>query len=404
MSLRPNTVIKITQVDNATFGKRNQSFTLDFCEFVEINKSWQNLTDTAKVRLPRNISVQDAQGTIYPFNKKDIYGTRTGGNASPLFMRGDIITISLGYYNDNMDGTETLEMPDAPQFEGYITKISNRNPIEIMCEDEMWKLKQIKAVNKIFKESDGYTVKKILQELLPSYTVTDGGADTFIGDFRTQNETVAQILERMRSEGNLYAYFRGKELRASSIVYYPQDLTTSAIFGFQENIVSDTLEYTRKEDLNIAVKAMANFITNGTGHNSDGTPKQKRKRIEVLVGKIDNAGQLGEISDEGKFQGDLITIHYSGVYTKEELIKRAKEYLPKFYYTGFRGAITTLAIPALTHGNVANIRDNIILERKGAYLIKQATYTSGLGGLFVKYLLHLRIDVGYTQQELNAGL
>jgi hypothetical protein len=371
---------------------------LDFVIDGDINTSWQNLTDTARIKIPRTIYVEDENGNLFDFTGKSIYGTT--GDEQPLFMRGDKISISLGYFYDDGNGGERLDMPSAPQFVGYITKIKNKIPIEIECEDEMWKLKQIKAPNKLFRGST-YTVKKMLTEILAGtgYTVNDGNTDVNIGDFRTQNETVAQVLERIRRDGSLYSYMRGKELRSAGIVYYPGELQVQEVFEFQENILNgDSLEYTRKDDINIAVKAYSQSIENTSAFNADGTHVTKRKRIEVLVGKD------GEITDEGKYQGDLITFPVIGAKTKADLLKRAKEYLPKFYYTGFRGTFTAFGQPTVTHGNCAIIRDRVIPERSGTYLIKQVSTSFGFGGIRQKIYLHLRIDTGYTQEQLNAGI
>ena len=87
-----------------------------------------------------------------------------------------------------------------------------------------------------------------------------------------------------------------------------------------------------------------------------------------------------------------------------DLIQRAKEYLPKFYYTGFRGSFTTFGLPVVTHGNAAILKSYKIPERNGTYLIKQVVTDFGLGGIRQKINIHLRIDKGFTQDQLNAGV
>lgn len=403
MSLRQNTLIEITQVPNDSFPDRTKRFILDFVNYGEINTSWQNLTDTAKLRFPRNVLVEDENGDLINWTDNAIYGDH--GNSSPLFMRGDEISISVGYFYDQFDDTEILEMTVTPQFTGYISNIKNRLPIELECEDNMWKLKQIAAPNKLYKASQ-YTVKKMIEEMLVGtpYTVTDGGFEVSIGDFRVQSETVAQVLERLKKDGGLTSYFRGNELRAATVAYDFNYMQTQEVFEFQENIISDSLEYTRKDDLNIAVRAYSQAMENATGKNHDGTQKRKRKRLEVLVGKIDKFGNLGEIVNNKTFHGDLITFPVIGATTKEQLIDRAKKHLPKFYYTGFRGSFDTFGQPTVTHGNAAIIRDNKIPERNGTYLIKQVTTKFGVQGFRQKIALHTRIDQGFTISDLNAGV
>lgn len=406
MSLRCNTLITITQQANpAVPGRTLNTYTLDFVNDGEITSSWQNLTDTAKLKIPRNIYIEDQNGNAYPL----LLGTSvyaSVGNSQPVLLRGDKISIAVGYWIDDMKGGEQLVMPTVPQFVGYITKIKNRAPIEIECEDEMWKLKKINTPNKLFKGSK-YTVKKMIEEMLAGrgYTVTDGGASVNVGDFRTQNETVAMVLERLRRTGGLYSYFRGTELRCSGIVYYPADIQTQEVFEFQENIISDTLEYTRKEDLSIAVKAIAQNIEDTGVVNDDLTPKYKKTRLEVTVG-LNDKGEIAELNSKDKFEGDLITfpVLSSTAITRADLLKRAKEYLPKFYYTGFRGSFVTFAFPFVRHGNSVILRNKVIPEMAGTYLIKQVQTRFGMQGHRQNIMLHIRIDQGYTQSQLNAGI
>jgi hypothetical protein len=406
MSLRINTLIEITQVPNDAFPDRKKSFTIDFVSSGIITAGWESLTDTAKLKFPRNIMVEDESGRLVNWTDKAIYGDYE--SQSPLFMRGDEISISIGYFYDNFDGTETSQMPIEPQFTGFISKIKNRLPIEIECEDNFWKLKQIPVANKLFKGSQ-YTVKSMIAEMLKDhpYTVIDGGFETSIGDFRTQNETVAQVLERLKNEGRIYSYFRGNVLRVGLIVYDPNTfLNNQEVFEFQENIISDSLEYTRKEDLNIAIKVSSHAFGKGSGTNADGTGKNKRKRLEVLVGKVTTAGKttFGEIANDKTYFGDVITMQLLlNAPSKEELIKRAKAILPKYYYTGFRGSFITFGQPTISHGWAAIIRDSKVKEREGTYLIKEVSTEFGMQGFRQKIQLHHRIDQGFTTSELNEG-
>src|ERR1035437_9876578 len=120
-------MITIEQQSNSAFPTRGdngvlQTFLMDFVNSGEIVNSWQNLTDTAKIKIPRNIYVNDESKNPLGFgslpNKKglNLYGL---DNPPPLFMRGDKIKIELGFWYDKMDGTETFEKNTV--FQGYIT-------------------------------------------------------------------------------------------------------------------------------------------------------------------------------------------------------------------------------------------------------------------------------------------
>src|ERR1035437_7688026 len=214
MALRPYTSIEIIQQKNDGYPARQlSSFTLDFVNQGEIVSSWANLSDTCKIVIPYNIQVFDEKGnivhfagkagtannTIAPFGK-NIYA----GNTSPLFLRNDIVKVTLGYYVSGWDldgtrmahGREILYTNAEPQFTGYISKIRNKMPITLECEDEMFTMKQITCKNTLYSAKK-YNAKTMLQQMLidaglsSDYIVTDGGINTNVGDFRVQNETIA---------------------------------------------------------------------------------------------------------------------------------------------------------------------------------------------------------------------
>ena len=95
---------------------RSDTFTFTAVNKVTVSRSFDKQTQTASVTLPRNVT----------YDKKNIY---EGANA--LMRRGDKIKIIAAYYPN-----ETVI------FTGYISKINNNVPIEILCEDEMFLLKQ----------------------------------------------------------------------------------------------------------------------------------------------------------------------------------------------------------------------------------------------------------------------
>ena len=124
----------------------------------------------------------------------------------------------------------------------------------------MWKLKQIKAPNKTYYEKD-WSVETMLQDMLKGSDIDFKVRDsitTKIGDFLSENETVAEVLARLRKDKHLNSYIRRienvdgsvkHELRCSGIVYYPEDQRDTEngaerlrewVFDFNKNI---NLEY-----------------------------------------------------------------------------------------------------------------------------------------------------------------
>lgn len=76
------------------------------CNSVRIESSWELLTDTATIVLPRNVR---------DFDKL---------NVKQVFKKGDPVQIYLGY-----DENLLLE------FEGFISEVSADIPIKIKCDD-----------------------------------------------------------------------------------------------------------------------------------------------------------------------------------------------------------------------------------------------------------------------------
>ena len=394
--LRLVSEITITQRTKFEGKARTKSISFNYVNEVEINSTWANLTDTAKVIFPKNLYYTDENGKKITWSDKNIIG----GSGEPLIMRGDKIDISLGYiYLDSNKG-ETKDFQK--EFSGFITKVNPRIPIEIECEDDMWLLKQIKAPNKTWLSSK-YDLEKMLTEMLKGseFTAVTGvkvrnSISTKIGNFITHNETVAQVLDRLRKSAYLNSYIRNKELRCSGIVYYPEDQRDvyqgkerirDFVFDFTKNIISDDLEYKRLDDINIQVKAISKLEIEAGSQNSAGRPKKSISQIEVLVPEI----VLGDCEKR--------TLHFYNL-TKEELTERAKQQLNRLYYEGFKGNFETFGIPSVRHGDRISLVDKKLIDRAGTYLCKGVVKTFGQNGYRQKIELDLRVDGADTSKGL----
>lgn len=381
--LNPVSKITISQVANKDFPTRAKVFTFDFVTEAEVNSTWQNLTDTARLVFPKNIYFKDETGEQYSWTGKNVV---EGNDEPPILLRGDEITIEWGYYY-NIDNNYNYKTESHIIFEGYISKIVNRIPVEIECEDNMYKLKQIACPSKLFRDSQ-YNVQSILKELLVNtpFSVNEI-ATTDVGDIRASGETVAQLVDRFQNNYRLESYFRGNDLRCSGIVYYPD--YKEKIFKFQENIISDQLEYRRLDDIQIGIKAYSVNETEIGG-------KKKKERLSVFV------TSSGITTEEG-FEGEKRTLYFWNVNNKEDLAKLAQTRLNRLHYEGFFGSFETFGFPFVQHGDHAIIQDNVLPERNGTYKIKGVTYMFGMGGYRQNIEVDIKVD-GFTQTELNQGL
>jgi hypothetical protein len=274
-------------------------------------------------------------------------------------------------------------------FKGYISAVSSKKPVVIDCEDNMWKLKQIIAPNKVFPASK-YKLEGILKELMADTPFTVNTlTDTSFGDFRTQNETICEVLARIRKDFHFESYFRGDELRCGALVYIEADAISDGkkVFRFQDNIVSDELEYKRKDDINLSAIAYSINKNELSTTTKKGKKKTKRERLEVLVSSRNGAfirtpRKPGTKADYApNTAGERRTLYFWNVSTLDELGDLAEKELTKYYYTGFKGKFTTFGIPYVRQGDNVDILDAVLPERNGRYKVKSVNYTGGTGGL-----------------------
>lgn len=399
--LKPVTHITITQKTDFTnsdsvITKRSKVFFFDFCNSFEINDGWENMTTGGKIVFPKNMDVIDTNTkTTFSFFGKN--KNIAGFNGVPLLMRGDKVKIEAFYiyWDDNLTEKQTEKRV---VFDGYITKINAKIPVEIEVEDSMFLLKQLPMTNGAY--GAGTSLETILTEALigTGLTVNQLTTTKLTWDnslLIVENVTVAQFLEKLRKDAFLHCYFRGAELRVGSIVYIESEAKTKT-FQFQENIISSDLTFVRKDDIVLSAVA-SNHIEELTGKTTkDGHAKTKNSRIEVLVW-FDRSGkfQSKEIKKGDKadanVDGERKTFHFLEAKTTDDLIKLAKDSLQKYYYTGFKGTFTTFGTPSVDFGDNAEIINNLLPEQNGTYKIKAVNITGGVSGFRQKIELDFKI-------------
>lgn len=381
----------ITQVPSEAFPGRDESYTFNFVNQCEINSTWANISDTAKLRFPKAVYFINSQGKKVTWD-----GKNTGGQSTlpPLLLRGDKIKIELGYIYPKGGNPEAKEINT--EFEGYISKVKTKIPIEIECEDQMWILKQKKVPNKTYKGSQ-YDVQKMLREMLDMFpetkgitlitgTATSQTISTNVGDFVTHDDTIGSVLEKLKRNAQIFSWFRNNELRCAGFVYYPTD-RREIKFSFQKNIISDTLDYQRVDDVLIGAKVVSINQKELTATNESGRKKSKRERIEIFVGSRD---------------GEIRTFHFFNE-PESKLKKLGEERLRRFHYTGYRGTFTTFGLPSVRHGDESKIKDTKQPERDGGYLIKSVKKTFGIEGFRQEIMIDLKLDQ-FEPKDIEAGL
>jgi hypothetical protein len=293
----------------------NQALVFDYVTEVEIKSSWKNLTDTATIRLPRKLKLNNEL-------------------IQDVIKKGHIVTIQLGYAPDLVT-----------EFTGYVSGIKATVPVEIMCEDEMWKWKQ----TTITKSWTSVTLKELVSYLCAQvgFKGPQVVLDANLGGFIIDGASAAKVLKEVKSTYGLISYFRNGSLHVGFA--YPTEYAT-VNYHFQKNVIDNDLEYLTKDDAKIKVKA-----------------------ISIAP---DNVKTEVELGDE---DGEQRTLHFYNL-DAVELKARATAELGKLKVDGYRGSIISFGLPVAKHGDVADVKDELYPERAGKYFIDEANLVFGVGG------------------------
>ncbi|MCH4824300.1 hypothetical protein ML462_14080 [Gramella lutea] len=274
---------------------------------VTIESSWETLTDTAVITIPRNI---------------EIAGRNLRTSARDIFRNGDPVQIWLGYNGELIN-----------EFNGYITSVSADIPIEIKCDDAMYLLKR-HNVNVAMRTNK---VEDLIKQIIPEGIPTDV-ADIEVGKERFPNTTAAKVLEWLQ-EANIYSYFKGDTLVVGKI--YSDDDEPPMKFDFNRNVVDNNLQYRLKEDILLRIIATSTL------------PKGKKLKVEY-----------------GDEFGVRRNLSYYNIEVEAELLKLAKLDYDKSKVAGYEGDIEIFGIPSMRHGMKATIISQMYPDRNGTYWIK----------------------------------
>jgi hypothetical protein len=395
-------ITQLTQIQDAPL--RNKTLIFDFVNKFTCSDSWRDFTNQGEVVVPKNLYVKDQNDKLIQLSdiSQNIGGFSFDNSQMPLLMRGDRVTMDYAYkYFDPKQGKE-VEVGTASKgtsgkiyhlFNGFISEVTSKKPITFKCEDLMWKLKQTPAPIRTFKETD--SLEYILTEILKPYNSDPKNTDkikvttttkTTFGAFRTGNETVAEVLSRLRKQYHFESYLNDGVL-ICGISIYSQIKPKTHVFTFQESIISDELTYKRKEDIVVSILASSTNEEETGETTKDGQAKTKCKRLEVLL-TLRDGSDIPIIFHKNKDEkypenlgGERYTIPWPGTKTMEELIAKATDEIKKYYYSGFRGKFTTFGIPVVKMGDNIQIYDPKLPERNGLYKCKGVDYEAGIGGI-----------------------
>lgn len=297
---------------------------------VQLESGWNELTDRATLKLPRRLQLK-------------------GTNIELLMKVGDPVTVELGYDTDL-----------ATEFVGFLAEIKPSSPLELMCEDAMWLLKQHPVTGFWPKPM----LSTLLAEILPATVPFVLRADVQLGPVRATRSTAAKLLEEIRRAYGFAAYIRAGKLYVGTVsaVAGTTDRTPRRWpVSFQGDVVEHQLIFRRSSDVKLNVTAVSILPTG--------------QKLEVKLGDP---------------EGEARSLLYYDL-SLADLTARANEELGRLKYDGYRGALTTFGTVKAVHGDVLVLQDNEFPERNGAYYVDRVgTAFSTGGGLRKTFTLGMR--------------
>lgn len=294
---------------------------------IAFESSFKDPVSKGSITLPRNIRLYNKDGKTIASPEEAF---------KKLFKRGDKVSISWGY-----NGKLTKE------FEGYVTTVSADIPVVLEFEDEMFKIKRM-PVN---FSSPNITLQELLETIIPGYEI-DALEQVTLGSVRLPKTQVGPVLEKLQTDWGLYTYWKDGKVRSGK--YYVTETGSDVeTFHLERNCVSTALNYKRKEDVKLKIKAVST-LPNGSKIEVDG------------IGDVD---------------GDERQLTFYNVTNVKELEVLAKVEYDRFKVDGLDGSFTAFGIPSVTHGMKCRLVSGLFKEREGIYYIERVQKSFGIDGI-----------------------
>lgn len=306
--------------------KGDRAWSFDFVNAVEITRDTEKLTTEAKITMPKKVK----------WDKADKIPVK----------RGDSVKISLGY-DDNLQTA----------FVGYVRDVGFKTPIVIICEDEMFKLKQMPTKKKAYRS---VSLETLLKDQGIGYRLNIMGEQA-LGAYRVTADTVAALLGKLSEQG-IRSFFRYED--DTPVLYcgvlFERDTRPAQVFKTGLNIISDqSLQQQKAENMRLRVKAVSLMPDN--------------KKIKVEVGDAD---------------GEHRTLHTYNK-TESELKAWAEQEIKRLKRDGLTGSFTTFGHTLVDCLDAIGIVIDGV--KSGVYQVKKNVVKYGDSGYRQEITLGLRV-------------
>ena len=242
-------------------------------------------------------------------------------------------------------------------FVGYVRDVGFKTPVVITCEDEMFKLKQMQAKKKAYKNVN---LETLLKEQGLNYPLRVMGEQN-LGQYRVTADTVASLLGHLQENGvrSFFRYEDGNPVLYCGVLF-ERDSRPSQVFATGVNIIDDqSLEQQKAENMRLRIKAVSLM------------PNNKKIRVEV-----------------GDADGEHRTLH---TYNKQEaeLKAWAQQEIKRLKRDGLTGSFKAFGYRLADKLDTIGIK--IDGEKKGVYQVKKNIIKYGTGGFRQEITLGQRV-------------
>jgi hypothetical protein len=211
---------------------------------------------------------------------------------------------------------------------------------EIICQDEMWKMKQSSLTHSWANANLEDVILYIRKQTNSTWEYEILGDRVQIGQFKIEKESAAKAFEKLKTRYGIYCFFRNGKLIVGKP--YETDPTKWNVVELEygRNVITwKDLIYKRKEEVQISITAV--------NHKPSGGKK------EIHVGDVN---------------GEVRTLDFYNL-TDAALRSQALALLDLLKYDGYRGKIHCFLEPTINQGDVVNITDWRYPERDGMYFV-----------------------------------
>jgi hypothetical protein len=313
---------------------------IPFANQVEVMQSLKEMTGTCIIRIAKKVLVGNRDIAF----RKPLQEVLKGGMAVRVWMRYE-------------QGPELEFNQKNLEFVGYIRNVNPTIPMEIECEDEMYKLKRKEIEPRIFSggtvidviryitQGEGYRLNVLNSSL--------GGAFSITRDENTAAKVLGKIEEVYGLKSNFRLKNEGDKTFIELVVGTQYEAADREVvkYALNKNVIDNSLVFTSADDKQVKVKV---------------TSRQPDGKVLTSAFRGDSDGDSKELQIPGLNQAQV-----------EAYARRLYE---ESKVDSFEGSMTTFGVPRVTPGMLANVKTEDFELKETTNYVDEVKVSFGVGG------------------------